>query len=125
MTFAKVKAPRYETDEIVLGVVFTLAFHFLFIAPFVFRAIHPAPPQAEEKPLVERPVVEADAFVGIDPHDDLGEVGAGAKCEGGFDDLLGEGEALRGIDRRLQEITGPHAQVRAGHEELGVRHPRA
>ena len=75
--------------------------------------------------IVERPVVEADAFVGIDPHDDLGEVGAGAKCEGGFDDLLGEGEALRGIDRRLQEITGPHAQVRAGHEELGVRHPRA
>lgn len=59
MTFAKVKAPRYETDEIVLGVVFTLAFHFLFIAPFVFRAIHPAPPQAEEKPLVERPVVAA------------------------------------------------------------------
>jgi hypothetical protein len=56
---AKVKPPRYETDEIVLGVVFTIVLHFLFIAPLVMRAVRPPPPTVEEKPLVERPFVAA------------------------------------------------------------------
>jgi hypothetical protein len=55
---AKVR-PHYETDEIVVGLAVAFAIHILIAGPFIYRAIVPAAPQEEEKPLVSKPVVAA------------------------------------------------------------------
>ncbi len=51
--------PRYTSDELVLGVVVAIALHLLALGPFVARAVWPSALQAEEKPLVARPVIQA------------------------------------------------------------------
>jgi hypothetical protein len=51
--------PQYSGDEIVLGVVAAIVLHLLVAGPFVLRAIFPAGPEEEEKPLVAKPVIQA------------------------------------------------------------------
>ena len=52
--------PRYTSDEKVLGVVVAIALHVVVIGPFVYRAIVPAAhDDADDQPLVMRPVVQA------------------------------------------------------------------
>jgi hypothetical protein len=51
--------PRYATDEIALGFVAAIVLHFVFVGPFIARALFPHGPEEEEKPLVSRPVVQA------------------------------------------------------------------
>jgi hypothetical protein len=56
----KVKTPGYTADEMVIGIVFTLVFHALFIGPFVIRMVRPPPRETKvEKPLIERPIIAA------------------------------------------------------------------
>src|SRR4051812_48345071 len=51
--------PRYTSDELVLGVVVAVALHLLAAGPFVVKAVWPSALEAEEKPLVARPVIQA------------------------------------------------------------------
>lgn len=52
--------PRFTSDEIVVGIVTGIAIHLLAIGPFVAKAILPkGDADAEEAPLVSRPVVQA------------------------------------------------------------------
>src|SRR6478672_2252259 len=51
--------PRYTSDELVLGVVVAVALHLLAAGPFVVKAEWPGALEAEEKPLVARPVIQA------------------------------------------------------------------
>jgi hypothetical protein len=51
--------PRYTSDELVLGVVVAVALHILAAGPFVVKAVWPSALEAEEKPLVARPVIQA------------------------------------------------------------------
>jgi len=51
--------PRFATDEVVLGVVAAVVLHLVLVGPFVLRAIFPKGKEAEEQPLVSRPVVQA------------------------------------------------------------------
>lgn len=51
--------PRYTSDEIVLGVVVAAALHVLAVGPFVVKAVWPSAAEAEEKPLIARPVIQA------------------------------------------------------------------
>lgn len=51
--------PRFAADEVVLGVVAAIVLHLVIAGPFVLRAIFPKEKEAEEQPLVSRPVVQA------------------------------------------------------------------
>ncbi len=51
--------PKYAGDEVVLGFVLGVVVHLLAIGPFVVKAILPKAEEAEEAPLVARPVVQA------------------------------------------------------------------
>lgn len=51
--------PSYTTDELVLGLVVAVALHLLAMGPFVAKAVWPSGTEAEEKPLVARPVIQA------------------------------------------------------------------
>lgn len=54
-------SPRYATDEALLGVVVGVALHVAAIGPFVYKALVPSARgvEAEDRPLVARPVVQA------------------------------------------------------------------
>lgn len=51
--------PKYAGDELVLGLVAGVALHLLIALPFVLRAVLGPSTNAEEEPLVARPVVQA------------------------------------------------------------------
>lgn len=52
--------PRYTADETALGIALGILLHLFAIGPFVVKAILPHAKEEEEKPIVSRPVVQAE-----------------------------------------------------------------
>jgi hypothetical protein len=59
MSGARIWIPKYEGDEIAVGVALTIALHALPAAALVLSVVLPRAPQEEEKPLVAKPVIAA------------------------------------------------------------------
>ena len=52
-------SPRYESDEVAVGVALAIALHALPLVVIVLKAAYPSLPEAPEQPLVSRPVIAA------------------------------------------------------------------
>lgn len=95
--------PRYTADELIVGVVIGVAIHLLAAGPFIAKALLPSGPEAEEKPLVSRPVVQASLL------------------------KLGKPIDPTKLPDRLvpQKRTAPKDQVTASREEPATKKPDA
>lgn len=96
--------PRYAPDELALGVVVAVVMHVVFAGPFVLKAILPkGAEEAEDKPLVARPVVQATLL------------------------KLGKPIDPKKLPDRLvpQQRTAPNKQLVASREEPGAKKPDA
>ncbi len=56
----KAYRPTYTSDEVVLGLVLTLAIHVIPAGLITWKIIHPPPPEPPEQELVAKPIIAAE-----------------------------------------------------------------